>query len=393
MKVVIVGGGFAGVKTALELAEDPAFDVTLISERDHFLYYPALYATATGESHLESVVPLSKIFHGRRVKVVQASMQGLDIHRKIVATDTGDIHYDQVVLALGVVTSYFGLNGLDTYSYTIKTYEELQRFKHHLHQELIDDKHLDKNYIIVGAGPTGVELSAALVGYLTHIGRAHKVRRTKLRIRLIEAAPRVLPRMSEKASAQVTARLQQLGVDVEVNKKVESQDDDSIFISGKDVPTETVVWTSGVTNHPFFKEHGFPLAPNGRVVVNGSMQAYPGVFVIGDNAATEFTGLAQTALHDALFVGRYLKAVAHHKVKPVYRSKKPPVVIPVGPNWAVLEWGPLRITGWVASLIRSAADFTGYHDILPLGQALGVWHAHRIKEETCEVCSTAPKKA
>lgn len=274
MKVVIVGGGFAGVKTALELADDKAFDITLISERDHFLYYPALYGTATGGSHLESVVPLEQIFRGKRVKLLQASMKGLDVHRKLVATDKGDVAYDYIVLALGVVTSYFGLKGLDTYSYTIKSYDELQRFKQHLHQELIDDKHFDKNYVIVGAGPTGVELSAALVGYLQHISVAHKVRRTKLRIRLVEAAPRVLPRMSEKASAQVHDRLTSLGVNVEVNKKVESQDDDSIIISGKDVPTETVVWTSGVTNHPFFKEHGFPLAQNGRVVVDSSMQVY-----------------------------------------------------------------------------------------------------------------------
>ena len=385
MKVVIVGGGFAGVKTALELVDDKAFDITLISERDHFLYYPALYGTATGESNLESVVPLEKIFRGKKIKLVQASMKGLDIHRKLVATDKGDFSYDNVVLALGVITSYFGLDGLDKYSYTIKTYDELQRFKHHLHQELIDDKHLDKNYVVVGAGPTGVELSAALVGYLTEISRAHKVRRTKLRIRLVEAAPRVLPRMSEKASQQVLDRLTSLGVDVELNKKVESQDDDSIIISGKDVPTETVVWTSGVTNHPFFKEQGFPLAQNGRVVVDGSMQAYPGVFVIGDNAATPFTGLAQTALHDALFVGRYLKAIAHHKTKPVYRAKKPPVVIPAGKNWAVLEWGPLRLTGWLASLIRSAADFIGYHDVLPIGQALGVWRAQLVREESCPV--------
>jgi NADH dehydrogenase len=180
---------------------------------------------------------------------------------------------------------------------------------------------------------------------------------------------------------------------VELNKKVESQDDDSIMISGKDIPTETVVWTSGVTNHPFFKGQGFPLALNGRVVVDSAMQAYPDVFVIGDNAATPFTGLAQTALHDALFVAKYLKAEVHHKTKPSYGAVKPPVVIHVGKNWAIMEWGPIRIKGWMASLIRSAADFIGYHDILPIGQALGVWRAQRVHEETCPDCLAAAKKA
>lgn len=393
MKVVIVGGGFAGVKTALKLADDKSFDVTLISDRDHFLYYPALYGTATGGSHLESVVPLEKIFNGRRVKLVQASMKGIDTNRHLISTSAGDFHYDNAVLALGVITSYFGLKGLDKYSYTIKSYDELQRFKNHLHDELTNDRHFDKNYVIVGAGPTGVELSASLVGYLTEISHAHKIRQTKLRIRLIEAAPRVLPRMSETASREVYERLVKLGVNVELGKKVESQDDDSIIISGKDIPTETVVWTSGVTNHPFFKEQGFPLSQNGRVVVDNSMQAYPNVFVIGDNAATPYTGLAQTALHDALFVAKYLKAVAHHKTKPSYHAIMPPVVIPVGKNWAIMEWGAIRVKGWMASLIRNFADFIGYHDILPIGQALGVWRAQMVHEESCPVCIAANNKA
>ena len=169
MRVVIVGGGFGGVKTALELAKDKSFEVVLISDKDHFMYYPTLYSTATGESHRESVVPLTEVFEARRVKIVQATMTGLDMHRKIVATSEGDFQYDVVVLALGVITTYFGLQGLDTFSYSIKSYSELKRFKKHLHDELTQDKHLDKNYIIVGAGPTGVELSAALVGYLAEI--------------------------------------------------------------------------------------------------------------------------------------------------------------------------------------------------------------------------------
>lgn len=392
MKVVIVGGGFAGVKTALELSGDGAFDVTLISDRDHFLYYPALYGTATGESHLESVVPLSQIFHGKRVTIIQDTMTSVDMHRKLVVTQGGEYSYDRLILALGVVTTYFGLEGLDTYSYTIKTYEELQRFKHHLHQELVDDKHLDKNYVVVGAGPTGVELSAALVGYLTEIRDAHKVRRSKVHVRLVEAAPRVLPRMSEVSSANVHERLTKLGVEVQVNKKVQSQDDDSIIISDKDVPTQTVVWTSGVTNHPFYKDHDFPLAENGRVVVDETLQALPDIHVIGDNAATPYTGLAQTALHDALYMSNYLKALVHHKHTPVYVAKKPPVVIPVGKNWAVMEWGRIRMTGWLASLVRSAADFIGYHDMLPIGQALGAWRAHYVHEEECEICRGRSKK-
>ena len=192
--------------------------------------------------------------------------------------------------------------------------------------------------------------------------------------------------MDEASSARAMTRLKKLGVDVRVNEKVESQDDDSIIISGKDILTETVVWTSGVTNHPFYKEHDFPLAQNGRVVVDDALQAFPDVFVIGDNAATPYTGLAQTALHDAQFVGRFLKAKKNHKKLPKYHPVKPPVVVPIGRKWALFEWGPLRLWGKIGALLQAGSHIVGYHDVFPVGLALGAWRAHLVREEECETC-------
>jgi len=391
MRIVIVGGGFGGVKAALELEKDRNFEVVLISDKSHFLYYPTLYSTATGESHRESVVQLTEIFEARRVKLVEATMTGLDMNRKMVKTTEGEFHYDAVILALGVVTTYFGIDGLDTYSYSIKSHEEIKRFKKHLHDEITEDRHMDKNYVVVGAGPTGVELSSALVGYLEELRVAHKVKRSKIRVKLVEAAPRVLPRMSESTSRRVLARLKDIGVDVQLGKTVEKQDNDSIIISGKDVPTETVVWTSGVANHPFYKEHDFPLAKNGRVAVDDNLMAFPDVFVIGDNADTQYTGLAQTALHDGIYVSRYLKAKVAKRHLPTYHPVKPPVLIPVGKAWALLEWGPLKIWGTIGALIKSAAHIIGYRDVFPLGLALGAWRSHLVREEDCEVCLFAKK--
>ena len=392
-RIVIVGGGFGGIKTALELAGEENLAITLVSDKDHFVYYPALYATATGGSHLQSIASLSEVFKNYpQVTVVVDEMAGLDAHRKHVTLKSGaHLDYDMVVLALGVVTSYFGLEGLQEYSYGIKSYKEVQRFKQHLHQELIDDKQFDKNYIVVGAGPTGVELSAAMATYLKRIKEKHGIKsRRHIHISLVEAAPRVLPRMSERASALVEKRLKKLGVDVQTNKKVESEDDDSIIISGRDIPSKTVVWTSGVSNHPFFKDHTdlFTLAKNGRVNVDPYLQAQKHVYVIGDNAATPYTGMAQTALHDAQFVARVIKAEIHGKTRPQYKAVKPPTVVPAGKNWAIFEWYGIRLTGWVASLIRRAADAIGYHDVLPLGQALGAWKAEYVHEESCPTCAT-----
>lgn len=388
MNVVIVGGGFGGIKAALELAKDSKVNVTLVSDKDHFLFYPALYSTATGRSRKQSIIPLSQLFQNTRVRVIKDTVISIDTARRLIVTNDHQLHYDRAVFALGVVTSYFGISGLDTYSYSIKSAHEIERFKKHLHDEMTSEKHLDKNYVIVGAGPTGVELSSSLAHYLDRIATLHNIKHTKIRLDLVEAAPRVLPRMSEQASALVTKRLKSLGVNVMTNKRVESEDDDSIIISGKDIPSKTVVWTSGVTNHPFFAEHSdvFPLAKNGRVEVDEHMKVSDRIYVIGDNANTPYTGLAQTAIYDGHFVARAIKAETRGAALPVYKAKMRPIAIPVGDNWAILEYGPVRVTGLLGALIRKFADLRGYLDFFPLFKAVSFWESEDKLIEECPAC-------
>ena len=388
MRVVIVGGGFGGVKAALELVKDKKVSVTLVTDKDHFLFYPALYSTATGRSWQQSVLPLSEIFKNDRIKVVRDSVVGLDTVRRFVVTTQGQVHYDRVIFALGVVTSYFGIAGLDNYSFSIKSATEIERFKKHLHDELTSEQRLDKNYIIVGAGPTGVELAASLTGYLRRIGKRHMVKNSRIRLSLVEAAPRVLPRMSERSSALITKQLKKVGVTVMTGKKVESEDDDSIIISGTDIPSKTVVWTSGVANHPFFAEHSdiFKLAPNGRVEVDSHLRVDKHIYVIGDNANTPYTGLAQTAIHDAHFVAKAIRADVRNQPLPEYRPRKQPVVVPVGENWALFEYGPLRFSGWLGSLVLRAAHLMGYLDFFPATTAARIWLSSDEHDEACFVC-------
>jgi NADH dehydrogenase len=389
MHITIVGGGFGGVKTALELSKEDGIKVTLITEMPHFQYYPALYDTATGHSHLESWVPLSKIFEDApNVEVIIDSIKNVNPHTHTLTSATGTkYHYETVVFALGTITTYFGIKGLDQYAYGIKSVAEINAFKRHLYQEMGKNHTVDKHYVVVGGGPTGVELAAALVTYLKRLRKQFNLGDSKrIHIDLVEASPRVLPRMSEKSSALVHKRLEALGVKVHTGKAVQSQNADTLMVSGKPISSHTVIWTSGVANNPFFKanEEHFQFAPNGRIVVDEFMQARNNMYVIGDNAATPYTGLAQTALHDAVFVADNLRRIYHRKKRHSYKAVKPPVVVPVGENWAIFEWHKLRLSGWPASLLRRAADFIGYHDILPIGQALGVWRASRIMDDDFE---------
>ncbi len=377
LNVTIVGGGFGGVKAALELAKEPTARITLISDKPDFQYYPALFATATGHSHRESWVPLQEIFAGHKnVTLVQDTIETIDTEAKVLKGKDA-YHYEEVILALGSVTTYFGIEGLDTYAYGIKSQDEIRRLQQHLWDEMSDGSDDEKNYVIIGAGPTGVELAGALGEYLRTLRQHFGIRKKRLRISLIEAAPRVLPRLSEHTSKVVHARLTELGIHVETNKKVERQTADSLIVNGKPLTTQTVIWTSGVANAPFYKanEAQFDLNDRGKVKVDEFMRSSAHVYVIGDNANTPYAGLAQTALHDAIFVAKHLKGS-----KKPYKVVPPPSVVPVGHHWAVFEWGKLRFSGLPAAFMRSAADIIGYHDVLPIGWAFKAWRAQSIKE-------------
>ena len=384
MKVTIVGGGFGGVKTALELAKSKNNRITLISDKEDFQYFPALYGTATGKSHLQSWVSLGTIFGDvPNVDVVLDSIASVDpVKKRLKAVSGNTYDYEHLVLALGAVTTYFGIKGLDHYSYGIKSEAEIRKLKHHLYKELGEKKQLDKNYVIVGGGPTGVELASALGSYIERLRKHYRLPDRKVNISLVEASPRLLPRMHPSTSAKVKRRLEKVGVNVELDKKVESATAEGLIVSGKPLKSHTIIWTSGVANHPFYQANAkhFSFTKNGKIEVNDYLRTKDGIYVIGDNAATPFSGLAQTALHDALFVSGNFKRRQKNVPLKKYKAVMPPVVVPVGENWAVFEWRKLRLSGWLASLLRRAADVIGYRDILPLGWALGAWRAQQEYE-------------
>ncbi|MGZ6004518.1 MAG: NAD(P)/FAD-dependent oxidoreductase [Candidatus Saccharimonadales bacterium] len=388
--VLIVGGGFGGVKAALELADDPNFAVTLLSDDDEMRYYPTLYHTATGSRRANSSIPLKDIFEGKEVSLVKATASTIDRKAKTIATTEGESYnYDVLILALGVVTNYFGIPGLPEYSYSIKTQKEVERFKAHLHQQMEDDRRPDLHYVIVGAGPTGIELAGALPGYLKHIMQNHGISDRKVHIDIIEALPQLLPRLPKRTSKVVAKRLKRLGVDVYLGKAVQGQTADELTVSGKPIRSHTVVWTAGVTNHPFFKENNFTFMGRGKVGVDVYLQTEENIYVIGDNANTPYSGLAQTALHDGKFVAENLKRRAAGKKMKSYVAKEPVTAIPAGPQWAVVQWGLHTFSGRLGWLILQASYLIGFHDIEPWPKATKQFLAEYIQQDNCQVCTAA----
>lgn len=389
-RILIVGGGFGGVKTALELCEDERFDVTLLTDGSDLRYYPTLYRTATGSKRANSSIPLTTIFEDRRVTIVRGTAASMDRKARTVTTAEGQEYgYDTMVIGLGVVTNYFGIKGMDKYSFSIKTQDEVARLKRHLHEQLLKHKAPDLNYVIVGAGPTGIELAGVLPEYIRHIMKNHGVKRRAVHVDLIEAMPRLLPRLPKDTGRMVARQLRRLGVRLYTGSMVQAATADDLTVNGKLIQSHTVIWTAGVTNHPFFKENGFAMTNNGKVATDVYLQAEPDIFVIGDNANTPYSGLAQTALRDGEFVATNLKRRASGRKLKSYSPKQPVTVIPAGSRWAAVVWGRLRIYGWLGALLRDAADLVGFHDLEPWNKAIPQWYTAFEKDDDCDVCATA----
>lgn len=382
MNIVIAGGGFAGVKAALELSKRQIGKITLISDEPYFLHHGSLYATATGKNSAESVLSLADIFsEHHNVTVVLDTVSSIDPQRKLIIGGKKQYHYDEAILALGSVTTYFGIDGMAQHAYGIKSLDEIKRFQDHIHTELVEKK-LDKEYFVIGAGPTGIELAGALQEYLNYLTATYRLKGTRTRVTIIEAASRIAPRLSTAATRIISKRLKKLGVRVMVNHKVEALGKDFIRVEGKDIATTTAVWTSGVANNPFFtsNETVFNLAPNGRVNVNPFLEAAPHIYVLGDNNTVAHSGMAWPALQQATFVAKHL--AKKRSGLPQFRFQPHSVMcgIPVGSNWGYVEWLGLYVSGRTGSAVRRCMEFYGYRKLVSFQKALAVWHAHNVAQ-------------
>ena len=392
-KILIVGGGFGGIKAALELGNDDIskkLDITLVSDQTTFRYYPALYRTATGGAVAGSSIPLKTILSDTPVKVVQGTAETIDRKAKTLALTGGEVlSYDTLILGLGVVTNYFGIAGMEEFSYSIKSFDAIKRFKQHLHEQIEDDRRPDLNYVIVGAGPTGIELAGALPDYLREIMNNHGVRHKAVHIDLIEAAPRLLPRMPKGTSRKVATHLRRHGVKLYVKSAVQGVTAQDLTVNGKPIKSHTVLWTAGVTNHPFFKNNAFMLTPRGKVATNLYLEAEDNIFVIGDNANTPYSGMAQTAMHDGEYVAHVIARRLENKEPKSYRIVKPITIIPVGERWATVLWDKVRLYGIVGWALRELADLVAFADYEPWWKAGRQWLSGFEEEEACAVCNKA----
>lgn len=388
--LVIVGAGFGGMALARKLRGDKRLKITLINDQTTFRYSPALYRAAIGYRRRQAIIPLKEIVGDcRNLSFKKATVVSIDRKDKVLTTSENQkINYDYAVLSMGVVTNYFGIPGLDKYSFGIKTPQTLDSFHAHLHSDLAHNHKPDRNYVVVGAGPTGSELSAGLVTYLKKIIKKHGMSNKLVNIELIERADRVLPTMTPKASEAVTKRLRKLGVRILLGEAVMGETEHTLKLADRTLSTQTVVWTAGTANNPFYKDNAeqFEINERGKVVVNEYFEIDPSHYVIGDNIEGNFSGLAESAVKHAHYTAKHLKRKLSGKTQKPYKAAQPIYVVPIGKHWAVMNWRGKTFSGLWVAVVRSAADLIGYKDVMGWPRAIGVWLKSDETEEKCRIC-------
>lgn len=377
LHIVVVGGGFGGVKTALELANKKGVDVTLISQGMNFEYHGALYRTATGRSPMEVVIPLREIFkRAKNVSVVLDTVSKIDPKQNRIESDTGNMYsYDRLVLALGSVTNYFGIEGMEQYTATMTTVSNTMVLRHKLISQFRSKKKSIK-IAVIGGGASGVELVAELPYFAELIAKKDKREKKQLELTLIEGSDRVLPLLDHKASDIAHKKLEASGVNLRLNTRVNSCEEGKVCVEGGDINADLIIWTAGSRPADFYNQNEDVFTmEHGKVVVDHFLRAkgHKNIFVIGDNALTPFSGMAQTAIHDAKFVARNMIAEVHGKHQTVYRAWHPIYVVTIGPNWAVVQDGQKIMSGRIGWRVRRKADLWIFKNFEPYKRAIKTW--------------------
>jgi NADH:ubiquinone reductase (H+-translocating) len=377
-RVIIVGGGFGGLAAAKALKNTPA-EVILIDRTNHHLFQPLLYQVATSAlTPAQIATPIRGILRKQgNATVILGEVTGVDKDRKCVIVRDADrqdvcVAYDYLILATGVTHSYFGHNEFEEFAPGLKSLADAVAIRNKILQafeqaEAEDDpsRHRDLlTFILVGAGPTGVEMAGALAILVRSTLRSEfrRIDPASARILLVDMAPRVLPPFSEDLSAAAKRRLEELGVEVRLGHGVDRIDAEGIVVAGERIASKTVIWTAGVAPSPAGKWLKVETDRAGRVRVQSdvTVPGHPEIFVVGDTASFEedgkpLPGVAQVAIQQGHYAGKLIhnRIVGRTPPGPFRYFDKGSMAV-VGKGFAVLQSYKVRVSGFGAWLAWAA---------------------------------------
>jgi NADH dehydrogenase len=373
-RVVIVGAGFGGLNAAKALGGG-AVEVTVIDARNHHTFQPLLYQVATaGLSPGEIAEPIRSIFrHDQNIEVLLGEVAGFDLERRVVQTaDHHEIPYDSLIVAAGARHSYFGHGEWEAAAPGLKTIEDALEIRRRVllafevaeREAAAGGSAEPLNFVVVGGGPTGVELAGTLAEICRHslAGDFRSIAPERTHIQLIEGGRRVLPAYSEDLSRSALEQLQRLGVDVTLGAMVTNVEAGSICIGKTPMKADIILWAAGVAASPLGKKLSENVDRAGRVAVNAdlSIPGHPEVFVIGDLAALKdasgnmLPGVAAVAITEGRYVGKLIRREASGEGEPARRKPfhyhDKGSLATIGRAAAVAQFGRIHISGYLAWL-------------------------------------------
>src|ERR1700692_341410 len=398
-RIIIVGGGFGGLAAAKALGKAPA-EIILIDRANHHLFQPLLYQVATSVlSPSQIATPIRGIFRKQEnAIVILGEVTGVDKDQKRVFVSDADrqnvpISYDYLILATGSTHSYFGHNEFEQFAPGLKSLADAEAARNKILQafelaEAEDDpaRHRDLlTFILVGAGPTGVEMAGALA-VLVRSSLKSEFRRidpASARIVLVDMAPRVLGPFSEGLSKAAKARLEKLGVEVRLGHSVDKIEADGHVVAGERIASKTVIWTAGVAPSPAGKWLNVETDRAGRVRIQKDLTVpgHPEIFVVGDTASLDqngkpLPGVAQVAMQQGRYAGKLIHNLIVGRPAPgpfSYFDKGSMAV--VGKGFAVLQSGKIQLSGFPAWLAWAAVhlEFLAQSSLRVSGFLQWVW--------------------
>ena len=368
-RVVIVGGGFGGLEAAKSLARLPV-EITLVDRKNHHTFQPLLYQVATaGLSPAEIAAPIREILaKHENVEVLLGDVLGFDLDRHIIKLHGFELAYDYLVVAAGATHAYFGHDKWEPFAPGLKTVEDALEMRRRIllayelaeREAALTGHHRELNFVVVGGGPTGVELA----GTLAEIARKslsqdfRNINPAKTRILLVEAGSSVLSAYPDDLRQSAVRQLQGLGVEVRLNSAVTDVLPGEVFIGNDVIPAAAVLWAAGVAASPLGALLGAPVDRAGRVLVEPdlSVPGYREVFVIGDLASMKneagkpLPGVAPVAMQQGRCVARQIRADLDGKSRENFHYVDKGSLATIGRAAAVAQFGKVHISGYFAWL-------------------------------------------
>jgi len=387
--VVILGGGFAGVRTALELvgrAKELDVRITLIDKNDYHLFTPSLYEVATSETLQKNIaIPLKEIFE-RKVSLARGEVTLIDTENKFIRTkNKACFYYDYLVIALGSEPAYFGIHGLIQHSLSLKTLSDAIEIKKAIKNVYHKKAKLGVIDVVVGGGGfSGTELVAELISFRERLAKQLFCKDDCMRVMLVQKSERLLKELDQKASEIAKKRLESFGVRLCLGEYVKSVNKDAIKTDiGNSYKYDIFIWTGGVRTASIIAKCGFATNAKGQLIVNNYLQVvgFDNIFAIGDNA--EF--IDHKTKKYAPLVAEVAQKQGKIAAENIYRLiKKLPLkeyklshfgyIVPLKGHFTILQINNFYIFGFIGWIVEQIVFLVYLLGILPMFKAFRKWN-------------------